>query len=261
MGQMPFSSPNCQCQGTDGSSKHRLINGKSASDLILFFIHHQTPEGMGVASFTLAIRCQVTGIIQSIFIWNTDSCTQIMLLYCYFCVESGVDDDDLQSCAVCNRRRLHAVLWCSVWCIVCSALWSAQVVCPTRWDSLWHWNIIDLPDIITSASAFVCRSLLEWRVKAWKWMWIKTKLWLMEKPQGGTEYWKMAMCVSVVEVLVENWYSVRTGCTRSVKGSMIKASKSFLCRGCIDQPACTARASVNVSDAECRWDADAAVET
>jgi len=46
--------------------------------------------------------------------------------------------------------------------------------------------------------------------------------------------------------VIEIWYSVHKCSAR--KGGTINASKSFVCRGCIDQPDGMARTSVNIDE-------------
>jgi len=49
MGHMSFLSPNQQCQITEGNSL--------STDPNSYFIYQQTPEGVGVAPFMLALQC------------------------------------------------------------------------------------------------------------------------------------------------------------------------------------------------------------
>jgi len=69
----------------------------------------------------------------------------------------------------------------------------------------------------------------------------------------GKEYWKMAMCVcgrgvgsnSIQCTNCQKW--VHKKCS-GMKGSMIKVSKSFVCRGCTDQLASMDRTSMDIGD-------------
>lgn len=110
-----------------------------------------------------------------VVVWN------VVLL---FHVESRVDDDNVQSCAVCNRGCFYAVLRCPLRCTVGTTLWPAQVVCPARLGTVcnigsvlscrWHlisdnsvWRLMEIIRTVPSRKHTHTSSSYRWTRACW----------------------------------------------------------------------------------------------